>query len=34
LPRGAFSISVARHCLVFNAAELTGSVLMAQLPPE
>jgi dipeptidyl aminopeptidase/acylaminoacyl peptidase len=34
LPRGAFSISVAQHRLVFNAAELTGSVLMAKLPPD
>jgi serine/threonine protein kinase len=33
-PRGAYSLSVAPHRLVFNAAELTGSVLMAKLPPE
>jgi hypothetical protein len=33
-PRGAFSLSVSHHRLVFNAAELTGSVLMAKLPPD
>jgi Tol biopolymer transport system component len=33
-PRAAFSLSVAQHRLVFNAADVTGSVLMAQLPPE
>jgi Tol biopolymer transport system component/predicted Ser/Thr protein kinase len=33
-PRGSFTLSIGRHRLVFNAAELTGSVLMAQLPPE
>jgi Tol biopolymer transport system component len=33
-PRGAFSFAVAPHRLVFNAAELTGSILMAKLPPE
>jgi hypothetical protein len=33
-PRAAFSLSVGRHRMVFNAAELTGSVLMSQLPPD
>jgi dipeptidyl aminopeptidase/acylaminoacyl peptidase len=33
-PRGAYSLAVAPDRLVFNAAELTGSVLMAKLPPE
>jgi dipeptidyl aminopeptidase/acylaminoacyl peptidase len=33
-PRGAYSLSVGPHRLVFNAAELTGSVLMAKLPGE
>jgi dipeptidyl aminopeptidase/acylaminoacyl peptidase len=33
-PRAAFTISVGPRRLVFNAASVTGSVLMAQLPPE
>ena len=33
-PRGSFSISVGRRRLVFSAANMTGNVLMAQLPPE
>jgi hypothetical protein len=33
-PRWVYSLSVGPHRLVFNAAELTGSVLMAKLPPE
>jgi hypothetical protein len=33
-PRSAFSLTVGRDRLVFNAAEITGNVLMAQLPPE
>jgi Tol biopolymer transport system component len=33
-PRWMFSIAVARHRLVFGAVEMTGSVLMAKLPPD
>jgi hypothetical protein len=33
-PRGSFSISVGRRRLVFSAANVTGDVLMAQLPPD
>ena len=33
-PRGAFSLSVVRHRLAFNAVDMTGSVLMGKLPPE
>jgi Tol biopolymer transport system component/predicted Ser/Thr protein kinase len=33
-PRSAFSFSVGRHRLIFNAGEMTGSVLMARLPPD
>ena len=31
---GSFSISVGRRRLVFSAANVTGDVLMAQLPPD
>jgi Tol biopolymer transport system component/predicted Ser/Thr protein kinase len=33
-PRDAFSFAVGRDRLVFLAAQLTGNVLMGQLPPE
>jgi hypothetical protein len=33
-PRSAFSFAVGRDRLVFNAAEITGSLLMGRLPPE
>jgi hypothetical protein len=33
-PRTAFSLAVGRDRIVFNAAEVTGNVLMAQLPPD
>jgi Tol biopolymer transport system component/predicted Ser/Thr protein kinase len=33
-PLGTYSLSVGPHRLVFNAAEMTGSVLMAKLPPD
>jgi len=33
-PPWAFSLSVGRRQLVFNAAEITGNVLMGKLPSE
>jgi len=33
-PRTAFSFTVGRDRLVFNAAEVTGNVLMGRLPPD
>jgi Tol biopolymer transport system component len=33
-PRFLYSIAVGRHRLVFAAVEMTGNVLMAQLPPD
>jgi predicted Ser/Thr protein kinase len=33
-PRGSYAISVGRHRLVFNAVNVTGDILMAQLPGE
>ena len=33
-PRGSFSVSVGRSRLVFSAANVTGDILMAQLPPD
>jgi WD40 repeat protein len=33
-PRFLYSIAVSRHRLVFAGVEMTGNVLMAQLPPE
>jgi len=34
LPRGGFSFRVGRDRIVFNAAEITGNVLIGRLPPE
>jgi hypothetical protein len=34
LPRGGFSFRVGRDRIVFNAAEITGNVLMGRLPPD
>jgi hypothetical protein len=33
-PRTAFSFTVGRDRIVFNAAEITGNVLMGRLPPD
>jgi hypothetical protein len=34
VPRSAWAISVGRQRLVWNAVEITGDVLMAQLPKD
>jgi hypothetical protein len=34
LPRGGYSLAVGRDRIVFNAAEITGDVLMGRLPQE
>jgi hypothetical protein len=33
-PRRAYSVAVGRDRIVFNALEITGNILMAQLPPD
>ena len=33
-PRSGYSLAVGRDRIVFNAAEITGNVLMGQLPPD
>jgi hypothetical protein len=33
-PPWAYSLSVGRRRVVFNAGEITGNVLIGQLPPD